>query len=299
MATMASITDKDEIDSQKLSNCQPCCIEGKQSPAVKYCRDCEELLCSPCLDVHGKLKATRNHQIVDKSLEATLDLLEEAREVTEYCSEHTTEVIKYECVSHETLICGHCIVKEHLSCNVNVITEVSTDFIEGHGMKTFQEKLESLSHESNKIKGQSADNRKVLETYCQDALQDIDQYFDEVAEYLAKRKEDLKSNVAEHKNINQNNLIGIELDCSAIQHDIDVFKDKCKVEESKHNQVYINVVRAKPQLNDLQKRLADTAQQNKVDRIHFQRDDTIQTVLTSTQAFGRVGCNLGKYFKMF
>jgi len=67
MAT-ACITDKDEIVSQKLSNCQPCCIEGKQSPAVKYCRDCEELLCFPCLDVHGKLKATRNHQIVDKSL---------------------------------------------------------------------------------------------------------------------------------------------------------------------------------------------------------------------------------------
>jgi len=299
MAT-ASITDKDEIVSQKLSNCQPCCIEGKQSPAAKYCRDCEELLCSACLDVHGKLKATRNHQIVDKSLDATvLENVKEAREVTEYCSEHTTEVIKYECVSHETLICENCFVKDHCSCNVTVITEVSKEFIEGQGIKIFQEKLESLSQESNKIKGQSAENRKVLETYCQEALQDIDQYCDEVNEYLAKRKEYLISNVAEHKEINQNNLIGIELDCSAIQHDIDVFKDKCKVEESKHNQVYINVVRAKPQLNDLQKRLADTAQQNKVDRIHFQRDDTIQTVLTSTQAFGRIGCNLGKYFKMF
>jgi len=74
MAT-ASITDKNEGVTQKISNlCQPCCIEGKQSPAVKYCHDCEELLCSPCLDVHGKLKATRNHRIVDKSLEDTVEL---------------------------------------------------------------------------------------------------------------------------------------------------------------------------------------------------------------------------------
>ena len=298
MAT-ASVTDKDEVVSQKVSNCQPCCIEGKQSPAVKYCRDCEELLCSPCLDVHGKFKATRNHQIVDKSLEATLDLLEEAREVTEYCSEHTTEVIKYECVSHETLICGHCIVKEHLSCNVNIISEVSKGFIEGRGMEIFQEKLESLSQESNKIKGQSEENRKVLETYCKDALQDIDQYFDEVAEYLAKRKEDLKSNVAELKETNQNNLIRLEMDCKVILRDIDDLNKKCKVEESKHDQVYISVVRAKPQLVNLQKRLADTAQRNKVDKIQFQKDRTIQTVLKSPQGFGRICCKLGRPPKLY
>jgi len=297
MAT-ASITDKDKSVPQKISNlCQPCCIEGIQSPAVKYCHDCEELLCSPCLDVHGKLKATRNHRIVDKSLEATVDLqenVEENNEVTEYCSEHPTKIIEYECVSHEKLICGHCIVKDHRSCSVNIISEVSKQFIEGEGIKIFHEKLESLSHESTQIKGQSKENCNVLDTYCQEALLDIDQYFDEVAEYLAKRKEVLKSNVAELKEKNQNHMISLEMECNSILRDVDVLKEKCKVEESKHDLLYMRVVRAKPQMVNIQKRLVDTAQQNKVDRVHFQKDRTIQTVLKSPQGLGRVGCKQGK-----
>ena len=296
---MASITDEDVIVLQKIDRsklCQPCCFEGKQIPAVKYCRDCEELLCSPCLDVHGKFKANRNHRIDDKSLEATvLENVGQVNEVTEYCDEHATEIIKYECVSHEKLICGHCIVKEHRSCNVNIISEVSKEFIEGQGIKIFQLKLESLSQESSKIKGQSEANRKVLETYCEDALKDIDQYFDEVAEYLAKRKEDLKSNVAELKEVNQNNLISLEMDCNDILHDIDDLNEKCKIKESKHDQVYMKVVRAKPQLVGIQTRLAEHGQQNKVNKIQFQKDRTMQAVLKSPQGLGRVGCKLGKY----
>jgi len=242
MAT-ASIIDKDRSVPQKISNlCQPCCIEGIQSPAVKYCLDCEELLCSPCLDVHGKFKATRNHRIVDKSLEATVDLLEnveENDEVTEYCSEHPTKMVEYECVSHEKLICGHCIVKEHRSCNLNIISEVSKEFIEGEEIKIFHEKLESLSHESTHIKGQSKENCNVLDTYCQEALQDINQYFDEVAEYLTKRKEVLKSNVAELKEKNQNHMISLEMECNSILRDVDVLKEKCKVEENRHDLLYI------------------------------------------------------------
>ena len=34
--------------------CQPCTFEDKQIKATKYCRDCEELLCTSCVAVHGK-----------------------------------------------------------------------------------------------------------------------------------------------------------------------------------------------------------------------------------------------------
>jgi len=185
-------------------------------------------------------------------------------------------------------------VKDHLSCNVNIISEVSKQFIEGEGIKIFHEKLESLSHESNKIKGQSKEHCNVLDTYCHEALQDIDQYFDEVAEYLAKRKVVLKSNVAELKEKNKNHLISLKMECNSILRDVDVLKEKCKADESKYDLLYMRVVRAKSQLVNMQTRLVDTAQQNKVDRVYFQKDRTIQTVLKSPQGLGRVGCELGK-----
>ena len=109
--------------------CDPCSSEGNEILADKYCLDCDEWLCPPCVTVHGRLKATRHHRIVDESEGCIpVKVEQEEDEVTERCVDHPKEFIKYHCKTHGTLNCGHCIVKDHTSCNLSIINEVSREF---------------------------------------------------------------------------------------------------------------------------------------------------------------------------
>lgn len=45
--------------------CEPCQTEDLSSPAVKWCTECEEALCTDCERSHRKSKASKHHTLAD------------------------------------------------------------------------------------------------------------------------------------------------------------------------------------------------------------------------------------------
>lgn len=54
-----------------MTSCEPCHRKGLCVPAVKWCTECDEALCSSCYDSHRSMKALLSHRIVDIDLAKT------------------------------------------------------------------------------------------------------------------------------------------------------------------------------------------------------------------------------------
>jgi len=269
--------------------CQPCKFEGLHQEACKYCCDCGELLCSSCVAVHGKLKATRHHRIVDKNDRAASNVDPgDLNMVSDMCSDHPTEPIKYECVSHESFICGHCAVREHRACNVNILSEAAREFVEGPELKQLHATLNSLSLECDKSKYQSEENVKLLESSYDKACHEIDEFFEEVSAYFIEKRDQLKLHVAQLKERIQNDLINSESEFNTIQKIAEALKQKCKFDKDRSIQLFIEARQAKPKLVKLKERITTAKNQNIIDEILFKKDPSTETILKSTNGLGRV-----------
>jgi len=271
--------------------CQPCTFEDKQIKATKYCRDCEELLCTSCVAVHGKLKATRHHRIVENTeRDVNSDNTGGVVGTRGMCSEHPTEPIKYECVSHNSLICGHCIVEEHGTCNLNILSESVKEFIEGPELKQLQDTIDALSLECDQRKYHSEENMKQLDCSTDKALHEIDKFFERVSTYYIERRDQLKVKVAQLKERMQNDLIHSECEYKAIQKTIQTLRQRLSIDKYKNIElhVFVEARQTKPKLVELKKRISDAEKQSRIDEILFKTDPSTELVLKSDHGLGSV-----------
>lgn len=96
-------TSMDNMESEKHM-CEPC-LENKESkPAVNYCEDCDEYLCSGCTDTHHKIKATKSHTPITTEAKRLKDLI-----CCDQCSsnENIIEAINF-CSECEEYLCVSC-----------------------------------------------------------------------------------------------------------------------------------------------------------------------------------------------
>jgi len=279
--------------------CQPCLFEDKQIEATQYCCDCEELLCTSCVAVHSKFKATRHHRIVDKTdRDDNSDNTGGVIGPREMCSEHSTEPIKYECVSHNSLICGHCIVEKLEKCNLNILSESAKEFIEGPELKQLQDTLDALSLECDQRKYHSEENMKQLDYSSDKALREIDECFKRVSTYFIERRDQLKVQVAQLKERMQNDLIHSECEYNAIQKTIQTLRQGCTIDKDKSIELFIEARQTKPKLVKLKKRISAAEKQSRIDEILFKTDPSTETVLRSDHGLGSVCYKSGTLVKL-
>ena len=79
--------------------------------AEAYCEDCSSGICSNCVGMHKRAKAFKSHKVV--SLHSAQP--HSFTDLTIPCTIHSSEAIKYYCISCSTLACSDCILdhKEH------------------------------------------------------------------------------------------------------------------------------------------------------------------------------------------
>ncbi|XP_060582314.1 uncharacterized protein LOC132738740 [Ruditapes philippinarum] len=100
-----AITDNDIV-------CTPCFEDDIREPAVKYCPECQDFLCTGCSLHHGRQRLSRSHKLVDKN---------EAKQgshvtVTAKCLYHRDRNIEMYCEEHDMVYCLKCIATDHRSC---------------------------------------------------------------------------------------------------------------------------------------------------------------------------------------
>ena len=111
------------------THCEGCSSDEsiEQVPATMFCVACNQRFCKTCVQIHGRIRATRTHELVEMSDDENIKELS-AKFVRSYCDEHQDEALKYYCFDCKSPICVTCFVKLHKSHECQDIDEVADDF---------------------------------------------------------------------------------------------------------------------------------------------------------------------------
>ncbi|XP_038056010.1 E3 ubiquitin-protein ligase TRIM71-like [Patiria miniata] len=97
------------------------CGEGKE--ATWRCLDCSDNLCQECRKAHGRVKSTRDHQIISLGdwQESKMPPAEHSKPITRMCTIHTDHPLCFFCDTCNTLICSMCAALDHRSAEHNFL----------------------------------------------------------------------------------------------------------------------------------------------------------------------------------
>ncbi|XP_045198819.2 uncharacterized protein LOC123553136 [Mercenaria mercenaria] len=99
--------------------CSPCTKKNRKSEAVKYCVECQEYLCTSCVESHNSFSALSGHSLLGRSQFGTSGVIG-ARNLpsvpTDRCKVHTTKLVDMYCANHDTVGCSVCFNINHKKC---------------------------------------------------------------------------------------------------------------------------------------------------------------------------------------
>jgi hypothetical protein len=103
-----------KAEAKENLTCESC----SKFPAVSFCHDCSEYICTKCTEAHKDMRLLSSHKVVSiGSLRSTITkstpekLTVVQREVK--CSKHADEPLKLYCRDCHKLVCRDCIVIDH------------------------------------------------------------------------------------------------------------------------------------------------------------------------------------------
>ena len=107
------------------TNCDPCARIGENSPATKWCVDCEDALCIACVKAYKGGKASMGHHVID--IDAISTLPGEVLTTEAKCSKHPDFIMDFFCNQHHVICCRNCMSEEHRSCDQVMPLEMSSN----------------------------------------------------------------------------------------------------------------------------------------------------------------------------
>ena len=108
-----------KMADKELTTCVPCQSTGMSLPAVKFCTNCNELLCRSCVEFHNRLKLTKNHDLIDcNTRDAGTYSYKAAQLLSSYmvCPSHGDKTVEFMCKDHSTVCCPSCATINHRMC---------------------------------------------------------------------------------------------------------------------------------------------------------------------------------------
>ena len=103
--------------------CDSCYEYGEQNVrAHGFCTDCVQFLCTDCFTVHGRLQATRHHDVVHGEDMPKSQADKPPR--FDSCDVHPKLLKNQFCCDHKILLCSVCSSSEHNTCSITNVEEV-------------------------------------------------------------------------------------------------------------------------------------------------------------------------------
>ena len=97
------------------TSCNPCTRIEENSPATKWCVDCEDALCVNCAKAHKGSKTSMGHNVID--IDAISTFPSEVPTAHEKCSRHPDFIMDFFCGQHHIICCQNCMFEDHRSCD--------------------------------------------------------------------------------------------------------------------------------------------------------------------------------------
>ena len=154
---------QDMLVKAKEPQCEKCKLK---STATGFCRDCGELVCEKCTEIHQTWKEYINHQIVTiQDVQADAENLIPPKKKVLYCPKHEDNVLKIYCETCNELICTDCTIQLHQGHHYDVISDTFPKHKQEilnqlepvqHHLATVNQALHTFDARSQEIQGQKA-----------------------------------------------------------------------------------------------------------------------------------------------
>ena len=276
--------------SSSPSLCGICDIRHISKPSEVWCSQCEEGLCTECIEYHSVAKPSRNHTTIP--IAEYRELPSYVLEIKELCHEHHEKFNLY-CKEHECPCCRICNLEHHSDCkNVSTLEKIiknvktSTMFTEiEHLIKEMIETIDKIRQNRETNSSAVKEQKRIIEIEIQELRTKINTHLDKLQEDLMKELTEAEQHVT-----NETRELLVSLD----------EKQKELIEYQ------TNVVTIKKYASDLQTLLAvkqiekhaetqDTCLQSLVNsdslnqtKLSFKIDTDIKAIVTNINKLGEV-----------
>ncbi|XP_052760027.1 E3 ubiquitin-protein ligase TRIM33-like [Mya arenaria] len=271
--------------------CEPCRSDGKELEAHGFCNNCKEYMCPSCIQYHGKLMATKHHNVLGKQKMPTHDSSrKKAADVSclELCQNHPSEAIKFFCPAHAQLSCGDCIVLDHRSCTVDYIPEVAPSFTASNDFQIIVDKSARFDKDLKKcdeklnVSEQSVMDLSIIE------LKKIQDFRLEINEYLDKREKILIESMDSTRKKDTAIIRRLQEDINALKTTLAETKAGLKAQNKNANQLYVTAKRTEKLFKELESLIKKVETGNLMTQYKFSRDKKTEDLLSWEDAIGKV-----------
>ncbi|XP_045176033.2 uncharacterized protein LOC123536719 [Mercenaria mercenaria] len=271
--------------------CEPCLAIGQQIEANGFCVDCQEYLCKNCFAYHQRIKATKNHQLLDKGSMGKHTMQRKDSVVcTEKCALHGNKTIEFFCTQHDSLGCTVCITMNHRACKIDYIPDKCTGIGDTEEYRETMGKLEQKIKDLDKVMKRVNVEDKGIDTCHDKALQEIIKFRKEINDHLDQLQRKIQADIDKKKSADKQKVQEIIKICSNISTDISKLQSNLKDSKAsqQHGQLYIYIKQAQSKLKSDEFRKAKESLAQTCTQYRFERSKDLENAISRQEIFGQL-----------
>ncbi|XP_060576864.1 uncharacterized protein LOC132734166 [Ruditapes philippinarum] len=268
--------------------CDPCYQDGEEKEAEGFCVECQHYLCDQCFKYHCLPKPSRHHKLLGKSKMPKRKIDES---LSETCSHHEGETIKFYCKTHETDGCSSCMIIHHKPClEICTLTDIAKDVELSSAYKEFCTRIKTAkTNLKDQIKA-ARENIAISRSCREMALSEIKKQQQKINMQFELQKQELAKEAEEKENNETKKLKEVEDAANNTKNVLDNLKENVHIlEETKQSkQLFIALKKNQEKLNSLEQKVADIQKENKVDKYCFIPNKFLTSMLKNVDALGEL-----------
>ncbi|CAC5372549.1 unnamed protein product [Mytilus coruscus] len=179
------------MTSSNSKLCGPCEARHKTTTAVSWCMDCDDGLCSSCLEDHKVNRASKKHQTIPVSQYVGIESVSSF--IKQECDEHDQRLTFY-CLDHYATACALCVVEKHKQCtSLKPIDELarhaktSTELFDiERGIKELDNTIDEIKNHRQRNIDTIKDQRKTISREIKSFRKQINKHLDNLESDLVK-----------------------------------------------------------------------------------------------------------------
>ena len=300
----------DRIKSEKSSQsnfsnkvdfpCSPCVREKKLIESTSFCKDCNEKLCSQCVQFHKKFQVLRTHAIVNivdhlAVKEAKKVEKKKIHKVDVRCKHHRGKLIEMYCPEHDEVGCKVCMAINHKGCGkAEYVVDKCEGILHGNELMTVKKDLHSIKIQVADLKLQRKGDLKRLTAEKDKILHTLSEFRKTVNEILDKLEKEVKEKL--HKKFDE--------DSSMIKNDINKCEEQVAKTESlleklrtgPESHVFVHMkADARTNLRGGEKVATSVMGHLGREGVHYTIDEEVKSWFKELTSLGRFDHELGSY----
>ncbi|XP_076116798.1 uncharacterized protein LOC143084274 [Mytilus galloprovincialis] len=278
------------------SVCSICDLRHITSSSKHWCPECDEALCSDCIEHHGLSRATRSHKTISISQYQSLPTF--VTDIQQFCIYHNEKYQQY-CMTHECPICYKCIKEHGKCCDVISLEDIISEVKCSELFRDLEQSLKDVLEHITRIRDDRENNIKSIQNQKKKITMEIDQIKTQVNQHIDKLKE---SAIKELEQIYEDHSCRIQSIVSSLkdqEHEINLCSTEF-VNITKYAsdlQTFLGMREIQSKLTDNESRLKSMIANKSLEKIDIQLavNEKVSGILTSIKAFGSITIEKGPF----